>query len=56
MASVREVPLVSVKVLQPTWARLNARKVHPGDTMEDVVRRLLDATERTAETGEAPKG
>ncbi|WP_285265953.1 antitoxin VapB family protein [Halobacterium salinarum] len=30
-----------VKVSEETWRDLNARK-HPGDSFEDVIRRLLD--------------
>lgn len=33
-----------VKVSDETWQRLNARK-EPGDTFEDVIRRMLDETD-----------
>ena len=34
----------TIKVDESTWRDLNARK-HPGDTFDDVVRRLLDQTD-----------
>lgn len=33
---------INIKVRLVTWRRLNATKEQPGDTMDDIVSRLLD--------------
>ena len=41
----------TVRLLRDTWRRLNALKVDPADTLDDVVRKLLDERESAAEAG-----
>lgn len=36
----------TLRVTKATWRRLNARKVMPSDTVDDVVVKLLNQTER----------
>ena len=40
----RDVAMVKVKT--DTWARLNAGRTAPGQSLDDVIRRLLDQAER----------
>ena len=40
------IPPTTVRVYGDDWRRLQALKAVPGDTVADVVRRLLDAAER----------
>jgi hypothetical protein len=42
---------VTVQVSRTTWRRLGLLRFDPGDTFDDVVKRLLD--EREARAGEA---
>lgn len=35
----------TIQVSMDTWRRLNARKQGPNETFDDVLQRLLDATE-----------
>lgn len=41
---VDESENTSIQIKKDTWKRLNMRK-EPGDTFDDLVNRLLDATE-----------
>lgn len=37
--------VTSIQITKETWTRLNARKMGPNETFDDVVQRLLDETE-----------
>lgn len=39
----------TVSLYEDTWSRLNARK-RPGDSMDDVVNRLLNETEESTDS------
>ena len=41
----------SIKVRPETWARLNAERKVPGESLDAVIRRLLDKRDSAAEAG-----
>ena len=38
--------ITTVRLLAETWRRLNARRIVPSENLDEVVKRLLDETER----------